>query len=557
MRAIFAATALAALLLSAPVHADTVVWKYDDWQGTIEQNADGKNKHPHKAYPGFVAGEAYGQIYRPKPGDYPIKILSVKMVVASPNVTPPGDANIDIEIWNDTSQTATPNTKSPHFKISSSEFWNPQTQKDNMPLTGNTAMVYKFDYKDPQGAPKKITQGNVRLMVRFTSKAVDAQKWWNEIGCAKVEIAGVTLGCGCQKVAPLTDSSTTKKSNLMHIITPLGQCSGGKKWMWIEDVSKEGKSMSGDFILRMEVETSGAAPVPDAGSSGDGGSGIIDAGGPKPQDAGSVDQGPPPIKNPVIDLITPKEVMEGKITAIDILGKHFEAGAIVKVGKYKCQVSKVSENKIEANVLSDVPAGLYAVIVENPSGGIGFKDDALTVTAPPEEDAGPADTGPEDTGPPDTGPPDAGPPPKPEIELITPDHGPGDVENEITIVGKNFEDGATVKIGSAKQLVVSVTATKIEAKVLAPMVPGVYTVLIENPNGQVGFKEKAYTVDEPPKPDPGPVDAGQQDTGPVGVPAVVPAADSGCSSANSSNGAAGALLLLCLVALVGWRRRLA
>ncbi len=551
MRATFAAAVMAALLLSAPVHADTVTWKYDDWQGTIEENADGKNKHPHKAYPGFVAGEAYGQLYKPKASDYPIKILNVQMVVASPNVTPPGQANISIEIWNDTSDTAQPNISKPTFSINSSEFFS-GSGASGVPLKGNTAMIYKFDPKDPKGAPPTITKGNIRLMIRFTSKAVDGQKWWNELGCAKIEITGVTLGCGCQKVAPLTDSSTTKKANLMHIITPLGMCTGSKKWMWIEDVAKEGKAMSGDFILRMLVDTAGGPLVIDAGPTDAGGPDAGSDSTPPPQDTGGkVDAGPPPMKNPVVELVTPKEIEEGKITAIQIVGKYFETNATVKVGKYKAQVSKVMANKIEANVLSDVPAGVYALIVENPSGGIGFKDDALTVIAKVEEDAG----APPDTGPEDTGPDVVAPAAKPVIELVTPDHGPGDKEMEITIVGQNFEDGATVKIGSAKQLVVSVKPTSIVAKVLAPMVPGVYTVLVENLSGQVGFKEKAYTVDEPPEVDVPPVDAGTQDTGTPLVPAQNPPADSGCSTAPTGHGAAGMLMLLAMLGLVALRRR--
>lgn len=547
MRATSIIAAIAILTSTSLASAEYATWKYDDWQGTIEENADGKSKHPHTAYPGFVAGEAYGQIYRPLPGDYPIKLLNVKLVVASPNVTPPGTAGIDIEIWNDTSLVATPNVGAPVFKISSSEFWNPQTQKDNMPLTGNTAMVYQFDYKDPKGAPPKITQGNVRLMIRFTSPAVDAQDWWNEIGCIKQEVVGITLGCGCQKVAPLTDTTTTPKSNLMHIIAPLGECSGGKKWMWIEDVAKEGKTMKGDFILRMEVETSGGGTaIIDAGSADvvttDGGG--ADA-GPAPADAGKVDTTQPPKQNPEIDLVTPKEIEEGKVTPVEILGKHFEAGATVKVGKYKCQVAKVSESKIEATVLSDVPAGIYAIIVENPSGGIGFKDDALKVVAKVEEDAGPPDTGPEDAG-----PVDAGTAAKPEIEVITPNHGPGDEDVEINIVGKNFEDGAVVKVGSAKLLVVSVKATSIVARVLKPMNPGIYTVLVENPSGQVGFKENGYTVDEPT-----PLDAGPQDSGPVTVPVQGQPADSGCTAGGTGHGAALVLVLLALGAVFSRRRQ--
>ena len=329
------------------------------------------------------------------------------MVVASPNVTPPGQADIQIEIWNDTSDTAQPNITKPTFAIKSSEFFG-GPGITGVPMKGNTAMIYKFDPKDPKGAPPKITKGNIRLMIRFVSKAVDGQKWWNEIGCAKVEIAGITLGCGCQKVAPLTDSSTTKKSNLMHIITPLGECSGGKKWMWIEDVAKEGKTMSGDFILRMLVNTASGPAIVDAGPTD---TGSADA-GPQPNDTSKVDNGVTPIQNPVVDLVTPKEIEEGKITAIEVVGKYFETGATVKVGKYKAQVSSVTGNKIKVNVLSDVPAGVYAIIVENPSGGIGFKDDALTVKAKEEEDAGQPDTGPEDTGP-DIVVPAA----KPEIEI--------------------------------------------------------------------------------------------------------------------------------------------
>lgn len=564
MRRVSTTLALAcALLVASGAFAEQKVFKYDDWQGTIEENADGKNKHPHKAYPGFIQGEAYGQIYRPAANEYPVKITAIKMVVASPpNIMPPGSVNIDIEIWNDTSQTVEPNIAAPTFKIGSSEFWNPAKGQPNMPLTGNSAMVYKFDYADPQGHPPIITQGNIRVVVRFKSPAEDLATYWGDIGCTKMEIQGVTLGCGCEKVAVLTDTSTTPKSNFVQIITPLGQCSGGMKWLWIEDVQTQGKTMSGDFILRMETETSGVAPPADAGPAVD--AGQPDAGGaaadtttPQP-DAGSVDQGVAPVLNPEVSLVTPKEIVEGEISPVEIIGNFFEKGAAVKVGKYAMQVVSVTPKKITANVMPGPKPGSYAVIVENPSGGIGFKDNALTVIVQPEPDAGETDAGPADAGAPDVSEPDTGPEDvqkpaalKPEIEIVTPDNGPADKEVEVTIVGKHFEEGAVVKIGSTKLLVLSVKPTSISAKVLPPMTPGMHTVLVENPSGQVGFKEKAYTVLAAAVADAGPVDGGS-----ATVVTASPA-DDGCSAGGNPArpGSLAGWLALTALALL-WRRRL-
>ena len=61
----------------------------------------------------------------------------------------------------------------------------------------------------------------------------------------------------------------------------------------------------------------------------------------------------------------------------------------------------------------------------------------------------------------------------------------------------------------------SVTANKIVATVLPGITPGTYPVVVENPDGQVGFKDGAITVEAAPEPDAGPVDSGPVDAGPV------------------------------------------
>ena len=496
-----------ALLVAPTAHADKIIWQHDDLPGDMTTLADGLKKHPMSAHPGFVKGEAFGQIFQPQAGDYPVKILSVELVMAAAETaTPPfAEVPIAIEIYNDDAVAAAPSA-APIWSINSSDFFNPATGKPGMNVVGNTGMIFEFDWSKPENHPPPITKGNIRVVIRVLGNAKDNGEYW-EPGCSTTGLGicqcaqlytglGLDL-CGCQDLAALTDSGTTPKVNVLEIVYPLGACSGSKKWVWLEDIAKEGKQMKGDFLLRLGVEgfvTSG----PDAGSTD---AGAADAGstdsGPSldttddQAEAGTVDVAVPVLK-PSVALVTPDTGSNDAITQIEIIGEGFADGAIVKVGTHKCAVDSVTSTKIVANVLSGIPAGSYPVVVENPNGQIGFKDPGFTVTAPaPAEDAGAGDTSgvPLDAG--NDSSVSLGPL---AIELVEPRCAAADADTAVTIYGTGFGPGLVLELGGTALIAVTAESST-KAKALVPKgMPIGLASLVASQDGKVASLANAVEV---------------------------------------------------------------
>jgi hypothetical protein len=510
----------------------------------MAQIADGKQKHPMYAHPGFIQGEAFGVLFKPSAADYPVKILSVELVMGSPPKAATNPTlHVVFEIWNDDSTGVAPTSTKPLWTISVMDFFNSATQKDGMPIVGNTGMVYDFDWSKPENHPPLITSGTVRVMVRVAEPSQSLAEEWGTMQCVKEEVSGIPIGCGCSKLAPLTDTATTLGVNLVHIFWPLGECTGVKAWKFVEQVKGDGIEMKGDFVLRMGVESSGAV-LPDAGPT-DAGGVAVEAG--PTADVPGPDLAKPEVAaaKPVVELVSPAAVPVDTVTAIEIIGQGFAQGLAAKVGKHPLSVSKVTAQKIEASVMPGVPPGTYAVIVENPDGQIGFKDNALTVLPAVEPDAGPADTGPDDVG-----APDSGPAKKPMIQLVTPASGPVDQTVAIEIIGEGFQVGAMVKVSSTSCAVEKVLPTKISAKIPPGLPAGVHPVIVENPDGQVAILDKAYTA-EAAKVD---LDAGN-DAAAKPVSGTRKADDSSCRVGRAGSGGVALGLLLVALALLAARRR--
>lgn len=532
--------ALAALLVTAfaaPAFGDKIIWQYDDLPGDMTALADGLKKHPMSAHPGFVKGEAFGQIYKPQPSDYPVKILSVELVMAAAETaTPPfAEVPIAIEFYNDDAIAAAPSGK-PIWTVNSADFFNPKTGKPGMNVVGNTGMIFEFDWSKPENHPPEITQGFIRVVIRVLGNAKDTGEYW-EPGCSTTglgicQCAKLSTGlgldlCGCQELAALTDSGTTPKANVLEIVYPLGQCSGSKKWVWLEDVAKEGKQMKGDFLLRIGVDGFASGGGSDAGSGG--GSDTTSS----PDAGGSADTGAgadvaAPVLKPVVSLVSPSTGVNDAITQIEIIGENFEQGAIVKIGSNKCAVDSVTPTKIVANVLSGIAAGTYPVVVENPSGQIGFKDPGFTVTAPApvEVDAGPADAAVVPVDAVNDATVDLGPL---RLDLVDPTCAATDADTQVTVYGSGFGEGLVLELGGTKLVAVSVE-TSSKATALVPKgLPRGAASLVATLNGKVASLANAVEV---------------------GCGAAPGAKDSGCS-AGPTQGAPGAGWPLLLVAGLG------
>ena len=257
-------------LITGSVEAQVIkIFKHDQFSDDIATASTEISGIPLAVQPGWANGEAYGQVYRPEPTDYPIKILGIDMVMAGPpNMLPPAEADAEIEIWEFVGAGPDPGTASPIWSVHTSELFDPVGGDIGIPLTGDVGLKVEFDYDDPLNHPPMILSGDIAVVIRFTDDPRDMQAEWGTAGCILYTDLGM---CGCQEVATLHDQATTTGANLMHVIAPLGTCSGSAgTWFFIEDTP-----VTGDIILRMRTEIPGCTPSCvglDCGDDGCGGS---------------------------------------------------------------------------------------------------------------------------------------------------------------------------------------------------------------------------------------------------------------------------------------------
>lgn len=509
LRALTAALLTPGLLLALPTTAwaEKVIWQYDSLPSDMNDLANGLKNHPVGAHPGFVQGEAFGQIYKPKASDYPIKILTVELVMAQPDSAPKGKTiGATIEIWNDDSAGPAPKSTAPLWSINTADFANGGTI--GMPIVGNTGMVYQFDWSKPEGHPPEITAGNIFVMIRINNSAKDLSTYWGsaaspKLECMAVEISGFTLGCGCQELAALTDQATTVGANVMHIVWPLGTCSGNKQWKFVEQLTNEaGFTMKGDFILRLGVD--GTAPIiaVDAGPTGSDTSSAPDAGSTldtaaTPDTVATVDVSSQPdvpadvpapdvpldvpavpVKPPSIEYVTPAKVFADKASSIEIGGQGFHQGAIVKLigaeGSDTLANVKVAAagTSIEGTVAGFKP-GTYDIKVTNPDGQAAVKTGALLIAA--------ADTVHPDAG----GTADSGASTA-DFTLVSFATACVDTakDTDVTVLGSGFVQGMTLRIGTTELQAVEVSASGVKATAIAlkGIPAGTYTLFAELPD---------------------------------------------------------------------------
>lgn len=524
MRSKLVALSVIASFLIAGTAGAKEIWKYDDGPDDLGSLA-GTKMHPQYGHPGFVKGEAFGVLFRPKKEQYPVEIESVELVMAAAGSVPDPTTvklNATIEIWNDKSDASAPSSSKPLWSVGTADFFNPVTAKPGTPIQGNTVMIYEFKGSKPGDKPPVITAGNIRVVVRINSPATDLSTYWGKTDCAKLSLGGVDVGCGCQKLAALTDTATTMKTQLMHIVWPLGTCSGNKQWRFVEDLNNGLIQMKGDFRLRMGVKGGGGGggPTPDAGSTdagGDDAGGTVDAG---VQDAGTTQ----PLK-PIVEIVTPSSIPADTPVEIEIIGQNFESNAVVKVGGGKTSVTSIKPNKIVTTVLPGLAIGMHAVVVENPGGQVGFKDKAIEIK--PQQTADVGIDGGVDSGPVGTG--------KLKLDLVDPRCVSSTKTTQITIFGSGFADGITLQAGGRKLVDVTVEkSTKMTAVVPSGLAIGKQPLIAEL-NGGTATLADAIEVDC--KAAPGPV-------------------DSGCTSSHQGEAPMGGLLALAaLVGVIAWRRR--
>jgi len=276
-----AVLAVLALAVPAPpsARAEPYVFKHDQFSADLAAAANAVDGGQFYTQPGFVAGEAFGQIYKPLPEMYPLLVTGFDIILAAPPYAlSPLYSNVTIEIYNSAATGADPGN-APIFSVSSGDLFNPQTQELGFPFQGNVGIHVDFGQGDPEDRPPMITEGKLWLVVRFNDAAADMSQPWGTLSCMQFSIPGVGEACGCQNVGTLHDNDIVPKANVIHHVTPLGQCSGNKTWTFMENIPATGTgfTIDGDVIMRLHADVAAGPCVPECsgkqcGSDGCGGS---------------------------------------------------------------------------------------------------------------------------------------------------------------------------------------------------------------------------------------------------------------------------------------------
>jgi len=431
---------VAVAVAAAPASAVFKVYKYDQFAEDLSTAANqmaGMTVYPQA---GMAQGEAFGQVYRPTPEEYPIQILGVDIVMLSFD-----DNKVDaqIEIWNSDATGANPGGSEPLWSVHTSAL-SAGGGQFGVPLQDG-ALQIDFDWSDPtktDNHPPMISSGNIWVMVRYTDPAqtqgFPAENGWNQ--CNTTPSSGPP--CGCETVAPFKDQQSVPNANVMHYFTPnylsADPCSNVTfQWRFTDSPLM---GIQGDFIMRMRADVAAAACQPDcAGKScGDDGCGgvcgvcgagqgcqdgqcvtcVPDCAGKEcgPDGCGTFcgvcDQdevcvqgtcevaGPGGCDPPCgagqacnngacvptasgdvfVSDISPAFGTNDQYTAVSITGAGFAAGAVVKLGATELVDVKVTGDAlIDAKVPPDMEPGTYSVIVVNPDNTVGTLKDAFEV----------------------------------------------------------------------------------------------------------------------------------------------------------------------------------
>ena len=194
-----------------------------------------------------------------------------------------------------------------------------------------------------------------------------------------------------------TDITGRSRRNFIYQIDPTNIV--GDRWVFneafIDPVS--GSNINGDWIIRLEVESTGGGTAGDAGvaigqdatpnppadsgpqTPADSGAAVPDpdSGIVINQDAGSGSISPPP----AITAITPTEGAFNTNIPVVILGSGFVSGASARLGQISLSGVEVPGlSTLKAIVPPGIAAGVYDVIVENPDGQIALLKDGFAVT---------------------------------------------------------------------------------------------------------------------------------------------------------------------------------
>mgnify|MGYP002681682071 CR=1 FL=1 len=180
---------------------------------------------------------------------------------------------------------------------------------------------------------------------------------------------------------------------------------------------------------------------------------------------------PPPGPSP--SAVTPNPINYNYDGYLTITGRNFLTGCSVAIGGKTWQSLAPGGGGGVLTVYyapNTLGAGTWPVTVTNPDGQFATLANGLTVNGPPP----------------------------PVVQAISPSSGPNNRVIDVAITGLNFAAAPTVRIGPTHCMnVVFVDSAHLTAQVPTGITPGVYDVIIVNPDGISGSLRNGYTVLEP------------------------------------------------------------
>ena len=515
MRGAWTAAAVAGLVLglaAPPAGAVVKVFKYDQFAEDLSTAASQMTGMTLAGLAGMTQGEAFGQVYRPAPEEYPIQILGVDLVL---NAWEGAQVDAQIEIWNSDATGANPGGSEPLWSVHTSAL-SAGGGQFGMPLQDG-ALQIDFDWSDPtktDNHPPMILSGNIWVMVRYTDPAVSGSFSGIWANCNMAP-------CGCEPVVGILDQQGQKSVNVMHYFSPtdlLNPCSNPSfQWAFFE-----GLGVQGDVVMRMRADVAAAACEPDCagkscGDDGCGGVCGVCGAGEGCQDGQCVTCVP--------DCAGKECGPDGCGTFCGVCAQDelCVQGTCEAAGPGACDPpcgagERCVDGACEAALACDPPCGA----------GQACNDGTCVPTASGEV----------------------------FVTDISPSFGLNDQYTAVSVTGSGFAPGAVVKLGATELVDVKVTGDALlDAKVPPDMEPGTYSVIVVNPDNQVGTLKDGFEV-RAAQTECG-VNECRQEDGTCGVCTVDGgAASGGCGAAPSGAGAAlGWLALVGLGLWVGARRR--
>lgn len=248
---------LTCLALSSQAQAGSKLYKYDQFADSIDSAATQLGAGLTSAQAGYAKGEAFGVIFSPSPGDYPLTITSLDLVV--PGVCVDSTSNeyntaATIEMWFGEGAGPAPPQATPNWQIDTTDLLVDAGAGSvaGTFLKPNTALHISFDQDDPGGHPPQVFAGRIWVAVRFPLAPKDLATEWGTCQAEGGSVAGgcaVTgTQCGCQPVGTLHDGLITPKVNILNHTA--GGCTGDAvAWSFMENLG-----IQGDVVMRLGVQ---------------------------------------------------------------------------------------------------------------------------------------------------------------------------------------------------------------------------------------------------------------------------------------------------------------